>query len=83
MGSRFRITADVVIFSDSALQVTLTHAESISWRTSNSHGQYLSSDKICQASPGEPEVTEKTASPGTMVWNRELKLGDEKKRKGQ
>ena len=31
MGSRFRITADVVIFSDSAPQVTLTHAESISW----------------------------------------------------
>jgi hypothetical protein len=48
-GSRFRITADVVAFSSFALRVAPTHVESASWRTSNSHDQSLSTDKICQA----------------------------------
>ena|ERR1700677_4528901 len=45
-GSRFRITADVVAFSSFAPRVAPTHVESASWRTSNSHGQFLSTDKI-------------------------------------
>jgi len=47
-GSRFRITADVVASSSFAPQVALTHVESASWRTSNSHGQFLSTDKVAQ-----------------------------------
>jgi hypothetical protein len=49
-GSRFRITADAFAFSGFDGEVALAAAESASWRTSNSHGQYLSTDKINQAS---------------------------------
>jgi hypothetical protein len=48
-GSRFRITADAFAFSGFDGVVTRAAAESASWRTSNSHGQFLSTDKICQA----------------------------------
>jgi hypothetical protein len=54
-GSRFRITADVVASSSFAPRVAPTHVESASWRTSNSHDQYLSTDKTCQAWPGAPD----------------------------
>jgi hypothetical protein len=49
-GSRFRITADTFAFSGFDDEVALAAAESASWRTSNCHGQYLSTDKINQAS---------------------------------
>jgi hypothetical protein len=37
-------------------RVTPTTACSATWRTSNYHGQYLSTNKINQASPGTPEA---------------------------
>jgi hypothetical protein len=49
-GSRFRITADAFAFPGFDGEVTRAAAESASWRTSNSHGQFLSTDKINQAS---------------------------------
>jgi hypothetical protein len=49
-GSRFRITADVFAFSGFDGEVTRAAAESTSWRTSNSQGQFLSTDKINKAS---------------------------------
>ena len=56
-GSRLRVTADVVAFSSFAPRVTPTHVETASWRTSNSHDQLLSTDKICQDYPGAPKRT--------------------------
>jgi hypothetical protein len=49
-GSRFRITADAFASSGFGGEVALAAAESASWRTSNSHGQFLSTDEINQAS---------------------------------
>jgi hypothetical protein len=49
-GSRFRITADAFAFPGFDGEVALAAAGSTSWRTSNSHGQYLSTDKTNQAS---------------------------------
>jgi hypothetical protein len=49
-GSRLRITADAFAFPGFDGEVTRAAAESASWRTSNSHGQFLSTDKINQAS---------------------------------
>jgi hypothetical protein len=49
-GSRFRITADAFAFSGFDDEVTRAAAESASWRTSNSQGQFLSTDKINKAS---------------------------------
>jgi len=48
-GSRFRITADAFAFPGFDVVVTRDAAGSASWRTSKSHGQFLSTDKICQA----------------------------------
>jgi hypothetical protein len=49
-GSRFRITADVFAFSGFDGEVTPAAAELASWRTSNSQGQFLSTDKTNKAS---------------------------------
>jgi hypothetical protein len=49
-GSRSRITADAFASSGFDSEVALAAAESASWRTSNSHGQFLSTDEINQAS---------------------------------
>jgi hypothetical protein len=65
-GSRFRITADVVAFSSFAPRVAPTHVESASWRTSNSHDQSLSTDKICQTSPGAPERSRIALDPAKV-----------------
>ena len=51
------LRSDVFAFPGFDRRVTPTAAESASWRTSNSHGQYLSTDEIIQASPDAPDGT--------------------------
>ncbi len=51
-------TADVFAFSGSDGVVTRAAAESATWRTSNFHGQFLSTDKINQIYPDAPERTQ-------------------------
>ena len=51
-------TADVFAFSGSDGAVARTAAESATWRTSNFHGQYLSTDKINQTYPDAPDRTQ-------------------------
>ena len=48
-------TADVCAFPGFDDRVAPVAAGSASWRTSNSHGQYLSTDEINQASPDAPD----------------------------
>jgi len=67
-GSRFRITADVVAFLSFAPRVAPTHVKSASWRTSNSHDQFLSTDKICQAWPGAPKRSRRGSQKRTPLF---------------
>ena len=55
-------TADVSAFPGSDNRVTPVAAGSASWRTSNSHGQYLSTDEINQASPVAPDTSDKESN---------------------
>jgi hypothetical protein len=49
-------------------RVTPTTACSATWRTSNYHGQYLSTNKINQASPGTPEFAEEEKGMRTFYF---------------
>ena len=57
-------TADVFAFSGFDGVVTRAAAESATWRTSNFHGQFLSTDKIHQTYPDAPDRSQfRGASP--------------------
>ena len=61
-------TADVFAFSGFDGRVAPDAAESASWRTSNCHGQYLSTDKINRASPDAPNTTKVLPATFGVAW---------------
>ena len=58
--SRIRITADTFASGSFAGRIAPDAAPSATWRTSTYHGSFLSTNKISQASPGAPELTDRT-----------------------